>query len=110
MSEEAVILSERSGPLMHRERRIRAGARSLVTPASKDAPTTLEQGVAADLRPPFGHSAMCAVRLANDRIITKNGVEISTRYPFDGRLELDPRELDATTARIRDVDPIVGMR
>jgi hypothetical protein len=39
--------------------------------------------------------------LENDHIVTKDGVDIYTTYPFDERLVNEVHPLDVTTARTR---------
>jgi Xaa-Pro aminopeptidase len=80
------------------------------SPASKDAPVTLKEGMVFNLEPYHGTPEVGGIRLENDHIITADGVEIYTQYPFDERLVIDVHPLDATTGRTRDVDSIVGMR
>lgn len=60
--------------------------------------------------PYYGTPHVGGVHLENDNIITADGVEICTTYPFDERLVIDVHELDKTAGRPRDTQPIVGMR
>ncbi len=81
------------------------------SPWSKDAPMTLQENMVFNLEPYNGDPSIpCGIRLENDHIVTKTGVEIYTTYPFDERLVLKVHPLDATTGRTRDTQPIVGMR
>jgi Xaa-Pro aminopeptidase len=80
------------------------------SPASKDAPVTLKEGMVFNLEPYFGTEEVGGVRLENDHIVTADGVEIYTTYPFDERLVIDVHPLDVTTGRTRDQEPIVGYR
>lgn len=80
------------------------------SPASKDAPVTLKEGMVFNLEPYYGTDDVGGVRLENDHIITADGVEIYTTYPFDERLVIDAHPLDWTTGRTRDTQPIVGSR
>jgi Xaa-Pro aminopeptidase len=80
------------------------------SPASKDAPVTLKEGMVFNLEPYYGTPDVGGIRLENDHIVTADGVEIYTTYPFDERLVIDVHELDATTGRTRDVASIVGAR
>ena len=41
------------------------------------------------------------IHLENDHIVTKDGVDIYTTYPFDERLVNELRPLDTTTGRTR---------
>jgi Xaa-Pro dipeptidase len=80
------------------------------SPASKDAPITLMEGMVFNLEPYHGTPDVGGVRLENDHIVTADGVEIYTTYPFDERLVIDLHPLDVSTGRTRDTQPIVGMR
>lgn len=80
------------------------------SPASKDAPVALKKGMVFNLEPYHGRPEVGGIRLENDHIVTENGVEIYTTYPFDERLVIDVHELDATTGRTRDAASIVGQR
>ena len=71
------------------------------SPASKDAPVKLKEGMVFNLEPYAGKPGIGGVRLENDHIVTKDGVEIYTTYPFDERLVRDLHPLDATTGRTR---------
>jgi Xaa-Pro aminopeptidase len=79
------------------------------SPASKDAPVTLKEGMVFNLEPYYGTPEVGGVRLENDHIVTADGVEIYTTYPFDERLVVDTHPLDVSTGRTRDTQPIVGM-
>ena len=80
------------------------------SPQSKDTPVILREGMVFNLEPYYGVPGHGGVRLENDHIVTADGVEIYTPYPFDERLVIDVHRLDATTGRTRDTQPIVGMR
>lgn len=80
------------------------------SPQSKDAPMTLEEGMVFNLEPYSGDPAVGGMRLENDHIVTADGVDIYTKYPFDERLVIDVHPLDATTGRTRDTQPVVGVR
>ena len=80
------------------------------SPASKEEPITLQEGMVFNIEPYYGEPGKGGIRLENDHIVTKDGVEIYTKYPFDERLVIDVHPLDETTGRTRDSDPIVGMR
>lgn len=71
------------------------------SPASKDSPVTLKEGMVFNLEPYAGKPGVGGIRLENDHIVTKDGVEIYTTYPFDERLVNQVHPLDATTARTR---------
>lgn len=80
------------------------------SPASKEEPITLKEGMVFNIEPYYGEPGKGGIRLENDHIVTKDGVEIYTKYPFDERLVIDLHPFDETTGRTRDSDPIVGMR
>lgn len=80
------------------------------SPASKEEPITLKEGMVFNIEPYYGEPGKGGIRLENDHIVTKDGVEIYTKYPFDERLVIDLHPLDETTGRTRESDPIVGMR
>lgn len=71
------------------------------SPASKDAPVELKEGMVFNLEPYAGKPGVGGVRLENNHIVTKDGVDIYTTYPFDERLVRDVHPLDATTGRTR---------
>ena len=80
------------------------------SPASKDAPVTLKEGMVFNLEPYHGTAEVGGVRLENDHIVTGDGVEIYTTYPFDERLVIDAHPRDATTGRTRESELVVGAR
>ncbi len=80
------------------------------SPASKEEPITLAQNMVFNIEPYYGEPGRGGIRLENDHIVTADGVEIYTKYPFDERLVIDLHPLDETTGRTRDSDPVVGMR
>ena len=63
-----------------------------------------------NIEPYYGEAGKGGIRLENDHIVTKDGVEIYTKYPFDERLVIDLHPMDETTGRTRESDPIVGIR
>jgi Xaa-Pro dipeptidase len=71
------------------------------SPASKDAPVVLKEGMAFNLEPYAGKPGVGGIRLENNHIVTKDGVDIYTTYPFDERLVNELHPLDATTGRTR---------
>jgi Xaa-Pro dipeptidase len=71
------------------------------SPASKDAPVVLKEGMVFNLEPYAGKPGIGGIRLENDHIVTKDGVEIYTTYPFDERLVNELHPLDTTTGRTR---------
>jgi Xaa-Pro dipeptidase len=71
------------------------------SPASKDMPVVLKEGMVFNLEPYAGTPGIAGFRLENDHIVTKDGVDIYTTYPFDERLVNELHPLDATTGRTR---------
>ncbi|MGH9679875.1 MAG: M24 family metallopeptidase [Candidatus Acidiferrales bacterium] len=71
------------------------------SPASKDQPVVLKEGMVFNLEPYAGVPGIGGVRLENDHIVTADGVDIYTTYPFDERLVNDVHPLDKTTGRTR---------
>jgi len=71
------------------------------SPASKDSPVVLKEGMAFNLEPYAGKPGIGGIRLENDHIVTADGVDIYTTYPFDERLVNDLHPLDTTTGRTR---------
>jgi Xaa-Pro aminopeptidase len=69
--------------------------------ASVESPVILKEGMVFNLEPYAGKPGVGGIRLENDHIVTKDGVEIYTTYPFDERLVDQVHPLDATTARTR---------
>ena len=80
------------------------------SPSSKEEPITLKEGMVFNIEPYFGEPGKGGIRLENDHIVTKDGVEIYTKYPFDERLVIDLHPMDETTGRTRGSAPIVGIR
>ena len=56
------------------------------SPHSKDQPVILKEGMVFNLEPYAGKPGIGGFRLENDHIVTKDGVDIYTTYPFDERL------------------------
>lgn len=71
------------------------------SPASKDAPVVLKEGMQFNLEPYAGKPGVGGIRLENNHIVTKTGCEIYTTYPFDERLVNNVHPLDKTTGRTR---------
>ncbi len=78
------------------------------SPASKDSPVVLKEGMAFNLEPYAGKPGIGGIRLENDHIVTATGVEIYTTYPFDERLVNELHPLDATTGRTRPEPRALG--
>ena len=59
---------------------------------------TLKEGMVLNFEPYVGKVGVGGIRrLENNHIVTHDGVEIYTTYPFDERLTIKPHALDATT-------------
>ena len=71
------------------------------SPASKDQPVVLKEGMQFNLEPYAGVKGIGGFRLENDHIVTADGVDIYTTYPFDERLVIDVHPYDVTTGRTR---------
>jgi Xaa-Pro dipeptidase len=71
------------------------------SPASKDAPVVLKEGMVFNLEPYAGKPGVGGIRLENNHIVTATGVDIYTTYPFDERLVNEVHPLDTTTGRTR---------
>jgi Xaa-Pro dipeptidase len=71
------------------------------SPASKDQPVVLREGMVFNLEPYAGKPGVGGFRLENDHIVTHDGVDIYTTYPFDERLVINLHNLDTTTGRTR---------
>ncbi|MGH9356501.1 MAG: M24 family metallopeptidase [Terriglobia bacterium] len=69
--------------------------------ASKDAPVVLKEGMVFNFEPYVGKPGVAGFRLENNHIVTHDGVDIYTTYPFDERLVIDVHPLDKTTGRTR---------
>ena len=54
-----------------------------------------------NLEPYAGVKGIGGFRLENDHIVTADGVDIYTTYPFDERLVIDVHPYDVTTVRTR---------
>jgi Xaa-Pro aminopeptidase len=54
-----------------------------------------------NFEPYVGKVGVGGIRLENDHIVTHDGVDIYTTYPFDERLTITPHPLDTTTGRTR---------
>jgi Xaa-Pro dipeptidase len=57
--------------------------------------------MAFNLEPYAGKPGIGGIRLENDHIVTHDGVDIYTTYPFDERLVNEVHPLDTTTGRTR---------
>jgi Xaa-Pro aminopeptidase len=71
------------------------------SPYSKDSPVVLKENMQFNLEPYCGVPGIGGARLENNHIVTKDGVDIYTTYPFDERLVIDVHPLDVTTGRTR---------
>ena len=61
----------------------------------------LKEGMVFNLEPYAGKPGIGGIRLENNHIVTSDGVDIYTTYPFDERLVDDVHPLDTTTGRTR---------
>jgi Xaa-Pro aminopeptidase len=71
------------------------------SPASKNAPVTLEVGMQFNLEPYAGQEGVGGVRLEHNLVVREDGPEIYTTYPFDERLVETVHPLDTTTGLTR---------
>ncbi|MEC8287447.1 MAG: hypothetical protein VXZ62_01385, partial [Pseudomonadota bacterium] len=67
----------------------------------KDQPVVLKEGMQFNLEPYAGVKGVGGFRLENDHIVTAEGVDIYTTYPFDERLVIDVHPYDISTGRTR---------
>ena len=61
----------------------------------------LKAGMTANLEPYAGEPGIGGFRLENNLVVTENGPDIYTKFPFDERLVTDVHELDSSTGRTR---------
>lgn len=66
-----------------------------------DAPKPLEVGMAFNLEPYAGKRGVGGFRLENNLVVTTDGPDIYTPYPYDERLVTDVHPLDTSTGRTR---------
>ena len=78
------------------------------SPASKDAPVVLKEGMAFNLEPYAGDPKVGGIRLENNHIVTEDGVEIYTTYPFDERLVNESASARQNDRDARD-DPTMAL-
>ncbi len=71
------------------------------SPAVYDEPMALVAGMTFNLEPYAGKPGVGGFRLENNVVVTENGPDIYTPYPYDERLVTDVHELDTTTGRTR---------
>lgn len=83
-----------------------------LSPESKVDPTPLEPGIVLNIEPYKGRPGVGGFRLENNVLLTEDGAEIITPFPFDCRLLESVHELDPTTARTSSGDghrmPVAG--
>ena len=65
------------------------------------SPMELKAGMTANLEPYAGEPGIGGFRLENNLVVTENGPDIYTKFPFDERLVTDVHELDSSTGRTR---------
>lgn len=68
---------------------------------SKKSPITLKENMQFNLEPYAGTPGVGGIRLENNLVVTEDGPEVYTTYPFDERLVEEVHPLDSTTGRIR---------
>ncbi|MEK6711595.1 MAG: Xaa-Pro peptidase family protein [Nitrospinota bacterium] len=66
-----------------------------------DAPLELKPGMTANLEPYAGKKGVGGFRLENNLVVTENGPDIYTTWPYDERLVTDVHPLDTSTGRMR---------
>lgn len=71
------------------------------SPAAYDDPMQLAEGMSFNLEPYAGKPGIGGFRLENNLVVTKNGPDIYTPYPYDERLVTDVHPLDTSTGRTR---------
>ncbi|MFC1491720.1 M24 family metallopeptidase [Nitrospinota bacterium] len=71
------------------------------SPVAYDAPMKLETGMTFNLEPYAGKVGVGGFRLENNVVVTENGPDVYTPYPYDARLVTDVHELDTSTGRTR---------
>ena len=69
---------------------------------SENNVTTLKEGMQFNLEPYAGEPGIGGARLENNLVVTEEGPEVYTTYPFDHRLVNEVHSMDTTTGRIRD--------
>lgn len=67
---------------------------------SDEAPVTLTEGMQFNLEPYAGTPGVGGVRLENNLVVTEDGPDVYTTYPYDERLVEEVHPLDTTTGRI----------
>jgi Xaa-Pro aminopeptidase len=71
------------------------------SPHTKDDPTDLRPGMQFNLEPYAGEPGIGGFRLENNLVVTDEGPDVYTTYPFDERLVVDLHPLDPSTGRTR---------
>ncbi len=71
------------------------------SPATYDEPMALVAGMTFNLEPYAGKPGVGGFRLENNVVVTENGPDVYTPFPYDERLVTDVHELDTTTGRTR---------
>lgn len=67
---------------------------------SSGAEVTLEEGMQFNLEPYAGTPGIGGIRLENNLVVTEDGPDVYTTYPFDDRLLYETHPLDSTTDRV----------
>lgn len=68
---------------------------------SDGSPVTLTEGMQFNLEPYAGEPGIGGVRLENNLVVTEDGPDVYTEYPFDARLVDEVHPMDTTTGRIQ---------
>ncbi|MDP7371583.1 MAG: Xaa-Pro peptidase family protein [Nitrospinota bacterium] len=66
-----------------------------------DAPKPLEAGMTFNLEPYAGKRGVGGFRLENNLVVTEEGPDVYTPYPYDERLVTDVHPMDTSTGRMR---------
>lgn len=68
---------------------------------SEGSEVTLEEGMQFNLEPYAGTPGVGGIRLENNLVVTDDGPDVYTTYPFDERLLYETHPLDSTTDRVQ---------
>jgi Xaa-Pro aminopeptidase len=71
------------------------------SPHTKEDAVELRPGMQFNLEPYHGEPGVGGFRLENNLVVTEDGPDIYTTYPFDERLVIDVHPLDTSTERSR---------
>ena len=76
---------------------------------TEDNRTVLQPGMIFNIEPYAGIPGIGGIRLENNVIVTEEGTEIYSTFPFDQRLLKTVHPLDKTTGRVRRYPPKVSI-